>query len=270
MKKTILVALVLALLLGERTYAREIGYDKPGLDEKLGGVIPLDLTFTNENDKKVTLKELVDRPTCLVWVYYNCPRICPQMLAGLAKSLGDLRLMPGKDYRVITISFDDSEKPEDARMQKINYIRAINRPFPEDAWRFLTGDRENIRRLAEAVGLRFKKDDHGFVHPEVLIFLSPQGRITRYMQVPKYHYGLAYPLAFSAIDLETAFTDASAGKVSVSAAGVAPLFCFMHEPANQKKFFTILKVCGSLTILASLFLFVYLRGQGKSAQRGGG
>ncbi len=264
MKKIILIAVMLALLLHGRTTAREIGYDKPGLDEKTGGFVPLDLTFTDENAQQVTLKEIIDRPTCLVILYYECSHICPQLLGGLAKSLASLQLIPGKDYRVITLSFDDSEKPEMARTQKINYIKAINHPFPEDAWRFLTGDRANIRRLTDAVGIRYQKAEHGFIHPEVLIFISPRGMITRYLHVPKFNYGVADPMLFSALELKSAFTDAAVGKISTGGS-VTPLYCFLHEPANQERFFNILKVSGTLTVLAFVFLFFLLKRQRRPA-----
>ena len=156
MGKTICISFLLTFFLIGNVRAVQTGYPEAGLDEKPGGVIPLDLTFQDEEGKNVLLKELVDRPTVLMLVYYDCSHICPQMLGGLAKSLGDLQLVPGKDFRVITVSFDDTEKPVEARTQKRNYIRAINRPFPETAWRFLTGDKDNIKRLSDAVGIRYK------------------------------------------------------------------------------------------------------------------
>jgi protein SCO1/2 len=264
LKEILILAALLALFPAGKSYA-ETGYPEAGIEEKLGGIVPLDLTFTNENDKKVTLKERIDRPTCLVLVYYDCSHICPQMLAGLAKSLGDLQLTPGKDYRMITISFDDTEKPAEAQTQKRNYIKAINRPFPEDAWQFLTGDRDNIRRLSDAVGIKYKKADHGFIHPEVLVFVSSRGLITKYMYVPKFNYGVADPMVFSVLGLKNAFLDASMEKVSTGG-NITPMYCFLHEPANQEKFFNILKVSGTLTVLAFLLLFVYLKGQRKSAE----
>jgi len=245
--------------------AGQAGYPEAGLDERPGGVIPLALTFRNEEGKSVLLKELIDRPTVLMLVYYDCSHICPQMLGGLAKSLGDVQLVPGDDYRVITVSFDDSEKPEEARTQKRNYIRAISSPFPVDAWRFLTGDRDNIRRLSDAMGIRYKRAEHGFIHPEVLVFVSPRGLITKYMHVSKFNYGVADPMVFSALALKNAFLDASDGKVSTGGS-ITPMYCFLHEPAKQEKFFNILKVSGALTVLAFFLLFVYLKGQRRPAE----
>jgi protein SCO1/2 len=264
LKRTLSIAVLLTLVLVGNVRAVEAGYPEAGLDERPGSVIPLDLTFQNEEGKNVVLKELIDRPTVLMLVYYDCSHICPQMLGGLAKSLGDLQLVPGKDYRVITVSFDDTEKPEEARTQKRNYIRAINRPFPEDAWRFLTGDRDNIRRLSDAVGIRYKNAEHGFIHPEVLVFVSPRGLITRYMHVPKFNYGVADPMVLSSLGLKNAFLDASMERVSTGGS-VTPMYCFLHEPANQERFYNMLKVSGTLTVLALFFLFVYLKGRRRSA-----
>ncbi|MDA8240782.1 MAG: SCO family protein [Nitrospiraceae bacterium] len=264
MKKTALFALILALFLSGRAGAQLTGYAEPGLDERPGSFIPLDLTFRNEKGEPVVLKKFIDRPTVLMLVYYSCSHICPQFLGGFADSLAGLLLDPARDYRVLTVSFDETDRPMDARELKKNYIKAIGRPFPEDTWHFLTGDQDNIMRLSDAVGVRFTRAGHGFVHPEVLIFLSPEGKITRYLQAPKYSYGLPSPMTFSAVDLKTAFSDASDGKVFASGKGVTPLFCFLHEPANQELFFNMLKVTGALTLLGLFLLFVYLRSGKKS------
>jgi protein SCO1/2 len=264
LKKTIFIVVFLAFLLSSGAKAAENDFAGPGLDERTGSFIPLALTFTNENGQKVVLKELIDRPTVLMLVYYSCSHICPQFLGGFAASLGNLPLDPAKDYRVLTVSFDDTDRPVDAREAKKNYIKAVGRPFPAGTWHFLTGDEKNIMKLARSVGVRFTRQDHGFIHPEVLIFLSSQGRITRYVQAPKFSYGVSLPMMFSAVDLKTAFDDAGAGKVFVSGTGVMPLLCFLHEPANQERFFYILKMAGAFTLLGLFLLFVYLRSGNKS------
>ncbi len=266
MKKAIVfLPVILALFLSGSAAAEKADFTEPGLDQRTGSYVPLDLTFTKEDGGKVALRQLVDRPTVLMLVYYSCSHICPQFLGGFASSLSAVKLDPAKDYRVLTVSFDETDRPVDAREAKKNYVKAIGRSFPDDAWRFLTGDRENIMRLARAVGVRFTRQEHGYVHPEVLIFLSPQGKITRYLQAPKYSYGIASPMIFSSVDLKNAFGEAAAGKVFLSGTDVTPLFCFLHEPANQERFFTIMKMAGALTMLGIFLLFVYLRSGKKSA-----
>ncbi len=266
MKKAIVfLPVILVFFLSGSAVAERTDFTEPGLDQRTGAFVPLDLTFTDEKGENVALRQLVDRPTVLMLVYYSCSHICPQFLGGVASSLGNLSLDPARDYRVLTVSFDETDRPVDAREVKKNYIKAIGRPFPEDSWHFLTGDREDILRLSRAVGVRFTRQEHGFVHPEVLIFLSPEGEITRYIQAPKYSYGLPSPMMFSAVDLKTAFDDASSGKVFISGTDVTPLFCFLHEPANQERFYDMLKAAGAVTMLGIFLLFVYLRSGKKTA-----
>jgi protein SCO1/2 len=239
---------------------------KAGLKERQGNMIPPDLVFQDEMGKTVNLRDLVDRPTMLTVVYYRCARMCPQLLEGLAVSLGKLKLMAGKDYRVLTVSFDDTDTPEIARNVKRNYIKAVGKPFPGDAWRFLTGNSDNTRRLCETLGISVKRSGHGFIHPEVLIFLASGGKITRYMQVSRYDYGLSYPITFTDFELSRAVAEAGQGKVC-AVGGTVPLYCFVHEPSGQEAFFTIMKITGLVTLLMILSLFFYLRREEKLRKR---
>ena len=113
---------------------------------------------------------------------------------------------------MITVSFDETDTPQIARDVKKNYIKAAGSAFPEDGWKFLTGDRESIDRLTQAVGFRFRKEIHGFNHPVVLIFLSPEGKISKYLPVTKYAYGADYPITFSSFDLNMALDRGRSGK----------------------------------------------------------
>ena len=237
--------------------AKSGSFDTVGVDERPGFFVPSDLIFRDETGREVILKKLMDRPVVLVPTYFTCSHICPQMLGSLAVALSTLPLNPEKDYRVITMSFDETDTPRDADNLKKNYLKAIGRPFPEDAWKFLTADNQTIGRILEAVGVKVKKAEHGFVHPEVLVFLSPGGKITRYLYVSKYQYGVAYPITFSGLDLQRSFSDALQGRVAATCPQ-EPLYCFLHEPGRQKLFFTVMKVSGAVTLALMLVLFVIL------------
>jgi len=273
MRKTTVLFLLICLLnilAATDIFAEDGSSDTVGVDERPGSFVPVDLVVHDEKGKEVVLKELMDRPSVLILTYFTCSHICPQMLGSLAVALGKLPLEPVKDYRVITLSFDDADTPRDAQSQKINYLKAIDKPFPEDGWKFLTADKSAIEKISRAVGIGVKKTEHGFVHPEVLIFLSPGGKITKYLHVSKYSYGLAYPITFSTLELVTAFSEARQGKVC-EAGKKEPLYCFLHEPGRQKLFFTILKVSGAATLLVMFALFVVLRARrGISQERSNG
>ena len=223
-----------------------------GIDEKLGQLVPLDLTFHDENGSAVTLRQLIHEPTVLTPVYLHCPNICSFLLQNLADALNKLPAEPGKEYTVLTISFDETEKPDLALRKKKTYLKMIQKPFPEDAWRFLTGDKENIRKLTDAIGFHFKRVGEDFEHPVSLVILAPDGKIIRYM------YG-ADPLPF---DLKLALVEASEGRIGPTIAKVVR-FCFSYDPKANKLVFNMLKVTGTVTLLFALSFILFLILKGK-------
>ena len=104
------------------------------LDYKLGQNLPADMVFLDENGRRVNLRETIDRPTIIAPVYLSCMHECPMLLTGLAGVLGKLELVkPGKDFKVITLSFDDKDTPAIALDKKRNYLKAVGRAFPAEA-----------------------------------------------------------------------------------------------------------------------------------------
>jgi protein SCO1 len=226
-----------------------------GIDEKLGQFVPLDLTFNGEDGNPVTLKQLIHTPTVLTPVYLHCPNVCSLLLQNLADVLNRLPAEPHKEYKVISISFDETEKPDLALQKKKTYLKMIQKPFPEDAWRFLTGDKQNIHKLTDAIGFHFRRVGEDFEHPVALIILAPDGKIVRYM------YG-ADPLPF---DLKMALVEASQGKIGPAISKVVR-FCFSYDPKANKLVFNTLKVTGTVTLLFALSFIVFLLFKGKKQQ----
>ncbi|MEJ2695834.1 MAG: SCO family protein [Candidatus Sulfobium sp.] len=260
MKKNLVlsIATLCTLLVAVPSGASQVGvFSRVGLDYREGRYLPPDITLRDETGRTVTTGGLLDRPAVLVLTYYRCTHICPEMLAAVTDVIGKISLEPGKDYRIITLSFDDRDTPSVAKQLKVNYVKAIGRSLPEGSWKFLTGDRENIRRVLTAVGYGVKEKAEGFDHPAVLVFISPGGKITRYMNVSKFRYGLAYPVSFSPVDFTTSIMDASMGKTAI-ADNRAPLYCLLYKPVHEVTFFRLLQVSGltMLVILGSLFVFL--------------
>jgi len=230
-----------------------------GIDEKPGQVIPLDLTFRDETGHPIPLRQLIDRPTILALVYYSCPDVCSFLLFNLARVINQLPAEPGKGYRVLAISFDETERPEFALEKKRLYLKMIERTFPEEAWRFLTGDPENIQKLTDSVGFHFKRDGKAFQHPVALIILSPDGKITRYV----------YGTDILPFDLKMALLEAQEGRVGPTISKVLR-FCFSYDPKGKKYVFNTLKVTGIVTIIVALsfvFFLVFSRRRPKPGKR---
>lgn len=245
--------------------------DYAGVVEKTGDSVPLDLTFLDEDGHPVSMRELVTKPTILSLVYYSCSDSCPLMLGALASATRELRLEPGRDYKIVTISIDKNDTPAIAKDKKVDYITASGAGFPADAWRFLTGGEENISRLAKAVGFGYRQvsgsgaagagpqvEAGGFIHPSVLIFLAPGGRIIRYIYFGQSHYASLSHASFSPAELTLALTDAAAGKVR--AGSINPIrLCFPGISRQQEIFYTLLSSVGVLTLICLAAFFIYLR-----------
>jgi protein SCO1/2 len=231
--------------------------EEVGIDEHLGATIPLDLLLKAEDGTPVTLRQLVDKPTVFSFNYFRCAGICTPQLGGVAEVLNRTQAEPGKDFQVITISFDERDEPEVAAQKRSNYLAEIKRPFPAAAWRFLTGPGATTKALTDAVGFKFKRDRDDFIHAAALIFVSPQGRITRYM------YGTEYLPA----DFQMAAQEAARGQAQPTINKFLK-FCFSYDPVGRK-FVVNATAIGAIVVLlgAAIFLTVLvLKGRKNSTE----
>lgn len=214
------------------------------IEEKTGQFLPLDLTFQDDKGETIALGDVIDRPTILLPIYFYCPNICSTNLANLAVALNNLSFAPGKEYRVVALSFNDAENHETAARAKKNYLKLVDEGFPSDEWFFLTGGKSNILRVTEAVGFRFQKvDDETFIHPAALMVIDGSGQIIRYV------YG-----SFLAGDIDMALSDAISGTPSLSVKRLLA-FCFNYDPDKNKGLFQWVKL-GVLFVLGTLVVFV--------------
>jgi protein SCO1/2 len=232
---------------------------KVGIEEKLGQLVPLDTVFFDEQGREIALRSIVDKPAVIAPVYFKCSSVCPRLLAGLADVLGKLQLLPGKDYVAVSLSFDETDTPEMARNKRRNFIKAIGKPYPEEAWRFLTGTKENIRKVTDAMGFMFRKEGNDFSHPVFLVILSRDGKVARYINAATF---LPYELAM-------AITEASEGRVS-STTTKALLYCFSYDTKSKKYVFNLLRVFGTVTLLFIISFIIFLKYTGRKRNEGEG
>jgi protein SCO1/2 len=224
-----------------------------GIDPKLNQSIPLDLKFKDETGKTVELRRYFGaKPVILSLVYYNCPMLCTQVLNGLERSFKELSLDLGKDYTVVTVSIDPTERPALAEAKQQLYTGMYGRPGASEGWHFLTGDEPQIKQLANAVGFRYAYDPDSkqFAHASVIMLLTPEGKLSRYF------YGIKYP----ARELRLGLDDASEGRIG-SPVDAVLLFCYHYDPATGKYGIVIshvIQIAGGLTILAVGGLIFFL------------
>lgn len=234
-----------------------------GIDQKLNSQVPLDLEFRNENGDKVRLKDYFGKkPVILSLVYYECPMLCTYVLNGLVKSLKPISFDPGKEFEIVTISFNPEDTATLASQKKAVYLAEYGRPDASRGWHFLTGNSESIRQLTKAVGFKYKYDpkDKQFAHASGIMVATPEGKLARYF------YGVEY----SSRDIRLALVEASQNKIGTPTDQLL-LFCFHYDPtvgkysANATNF---VRLGGILTVLAlGIFIAVSLKKEKPGAKR---
>jgi protein SCO1/2 len=237
--------LLIAALSSGQDFIKESNFTKEidiGIVEKLGDTIPLDLTFNNENNEPVTLRQLIDKPTVMCFVYFDCPNLCSPLMDGVAEVISKMDMELGHDYQVITISFNTSDTPEKAREKKVNFVTRISKEHQQD-WIYLTGEQENITRITEAVGYKYKPQGVDFAHPSAILVVSPAGKITRYL------YGLTY-LPF---DLKMAIIESQKGIARPTINKVLE-YCFAYNPGSKTYTLQITRVVGGIILFFAVIV----------------
>ncbi len=161
-----------------------------GIEQKLDAQVPLELMFRDEKGTMVRVGQYFDSLPVLVTLNFSdCPQLCHVQLDQLTDGLREIDLSPGKDFRILTISIDPLETPQRAAQTKKKYVERYMRPEAAEGWHFLTGTEANIRAFADAVGFSYKyvNDDVKYAHPPAAIFITPKGRIARYLNSVGYY-----------------------------------------------------------------------------------
>ena len=235
-----------------------------GIDQKLNEQVPLDLTFRDEAGRDVPLSAFFhpQKPVILALVYYRCPMLCTQILNGVESSLKAVSLNPGRDFEVLSVSFDPKDTPELAASKKQMYLRRYGRPNTANGWHFLTADERNSKALADAVGFHYKYDPKTdqYAHASGIMILTPDGHIS------KYFYGVEY----AARDLRLGLVEASQDKIG-SPVDQILLFCYHYDPATGKygaMTMNILRAAGAgFTLVCGAFLLIALRRDVRRSRR---
>jgi protein SCO1 len=234
---------------------RPPGLKNVGIQQNLNQAIPPDLMFQDDLGRSVRLGDLFGkRPIILNLVYYNCPVLCGEVLSGLENSLRMMSFDVGKEFDVITVSFDPSETAEMAAKKKGEFLRRYKRAGAEGGWHFLVGEKSSIEALTKAAGFEYQYDEKTkqFAHAAAILILTPQGKIAQY------YYGIEYPPK----DLRLGLVEAGSGKIG-NVVDQLLLYCYHYDPEQGKYSAVILRVlrlAGIATMLfIGTFIFVMIR-----------
>ena len=241
---------------------RPPGLKHVGIEQHLNEQIPPNLTFRDESGKPVQLSEYFGRkPLILNLGYYQCPMLCGEVLSGLESSLRILKFDIGKEFDVLSISFDPKDTPEIATRKKAEWLRRYGRPDATSGWHFLTGPQSSIDALTKAAGFDYEYDAKTgqFAHASAIMVLTPEGKIAQY------YYGVE----FAPKDLRLGLIQASQNKIGTVVDQVL-LYCYHYDP-DQGKYSAIIGrilklAAGATMLLLGTFLIVMFR-LGSAADR---
>lgn len=235
-------------------YSRELK-DNIGIDQKLGQQIPPDLTFTDEAGNVVRLGDYFGvKPIIVTLVYYDCPMLCNQVLTSLLRAMNVLAFGIGTEFDVLTVSVDPEETHELAAEKREEYLSNYHGRDGSNGWYFLTGQQDQIKQLASAVGFRYEYEEQTdqYIHASGIMVLTPEGKLSRYF------YGIDYPPR----DLRWGLVEAADGAIG-SVVDQLLLMCYSYDPMTGKYGLYIrnsLRISAVATVVAiGSFIVVMLR-----------
>jgi len=235
-----------------------------GIEQRLNQQIPLGLEFRDEAGKQVRLGQYFGSgPVILNFVYFHCPMLCGQVLQGLTGALRAVGYTAGRDFTVLTVSFDPHETPEMAAAKRKTVLATYGRPEAEKGWHFLTGGPAAVAALTQAAGFQYQYNaqDNQFAHPTAILMLTPAGKIAQY------HYGIEY----APRDLRLGLVQASQGQIG-TLTDEALLYCYRYNPQTgtySAIVSRVLRISGAVWLaMVGAFLVVMFRMEPKNRVQG--
>lgn len=213
-----------------------------GFEEKQGQFADLSTRLVNEAGDTVTLKDVIKKPTILSLVYFECPGTCSPLMWGISKFIDAVDLQPGKDYEILTVSFDPSERIDLGIKKKASYISTMKNKESAKNWMFFVADSVNIAKLTQSVGFRYQMINGQYVHPTGLIALGADGKIIRYLR----------GIDFLPFDIKITMVEAAKGKIGPSINRLLSI-CYGYDTKGNQYVFNVTRVSA---IVISFFVVV--------------
>lgn len=237
-------------LISFKTYSQSSLFNQQmqvGFEEKQGKYADLTVKLVNEAGDTVLLKDVINKPTILNLVYYQCPGTCSPLMWGISKFIDGVDLVPGKDYEVITISFDPTEKIDLGIRKKASYISTMKNTNASKGWLFFVSDSLNLSKLTKSVGFDYYKVNNQYVHPTGLIALAADGKIVRYLR----------GIDFLPFDIKITMVEAAQGKIGPSINRLLAI-CYSYDDQGNKFVFNVTRVSAIVILFFVVLIFLVL------------
>ena len=217
----------------------------------LGTPLDKNLVLLDEKGNEFTLGDKMGKPLILLFSYYTCDGVCETLNQYLAQRLIELKESePERDYQALTISFDKNDD-----IKSLGHFINHKVGVPEDLkdhWKLsVMKNPEDIKRLTDSVGVRYfwSHRDKTFIHPNAFIFVTPKGRVARYL----------HGAEFTVKDLNLALIDADWEKISRAGRVIDILAgaCFSYNYKEGKYTLSVPLVVGVGSLLTGIFITIF-------------
>ena len=216
-----------------------------GFEEKQGQYADLSVKLVNEAGDTVLLKDVINKPTILNMVYFQCAGTCSPLMWGISKFIDGVDLQLGKDYEVVTISFDPTERIKLGINKKASYISTMKKKEDAKNWLFFVSDSIDIAKLTQSVGFNYQKVNDQFVHPTGLIALAADGKIIRYLR----------GIDFLPFDIKITMVEAAKGKIGPSINRLLAV-CYGYDSKGNQFVFNVTRV--SAIVISFIVFLIFL------------
>jgi protein SCO1 len=218
-----------------------------GFEEKQGQYADLSTKLVNEAGDTVLLKDVITKPTILNLVYFQCAGTCSPLMWGISKFIDGMDLQLGKDYEVVTISFDPTENIKLGINKKASYLSTMKKKEDAKNWLFFVSDSINIAKLTKSVGFNYQKVNDQFVHPTGLVALAADGKIVRYLR----------GIEFLPFDIKITLVEAAKGKIGPSINRLLAV-CYGYDSKGNQFVFNVTRVSAIVILFIVVLIFLGL------------
>ena len=128
---------------------------------QIGKEVP-GFTLTNQDGKRITLKDFRGKALAITFIYTRCPlpNYCIRMSTAFSDAAKQIAASDLKDkVRLLSVSFDpEYDTPKTLRDYGLGYLRGTSNP-DFSVWQLATGSKKEISDIATFFGLRFETDE---------------------------------------------------------------------------------------------------------------
>lgn len=144
-------------------------YDDPAE----GSLYWLDDAWTTQQGESLRLADFEGKPVVMSMVFTHCGYACPMIVRDMKRIGGKLPEGQMDDVQYVLVSLDpDRDTPE--QMQRFASAHRLD----PDQWTVLRGSKSQVRMLAAALGIRYRKESDGqFAHSNLVSILDAQGEV---------------------------------------------------------------------------------------------